>query len=150
MKIPVMLVFSVSLLLSISSLAEDSVDDSAEKRSIEEFASADGQIDLEAIRQSGYQGSLDLKGFEVHIDPKTGQPSVQSALTSVSASDPDDIYWDNSISPSILAVNGTVHALANYRRERACAEGVPATGSVDQRHLSEAAVPGPDPQLHHL
>ena len=61
MKTLSILVFSASLLLSISSKAEDSSDDlAAEKRSIEEFVSPDGRIDIEAVRKSGHQGPLDL------------------------------------------------------------------------------------------
>ena len=114
MKNLVMLVFSASLLLSISSLAADSSGDTAEKRSIKEFVSPDGRINLEAIRQSGYQGPLDLKGFEVYIDPNTGQPLVQSAMTSFSASDPDDIYWDSSIAEFFQGGIEFVSAFAVY------------------------------------
>ena len=115
MKTLSILVFSASLLLSISILAADSADDlAAEKRSISEFVSPDGRIDLEAVRNSGYQGPLDLKGFDVGIDPKTGEPVVQVSASSASPADPDDIYWDNSISPSIPGVDGRVSALAVY------------------------------------
>ena len=114
MKTLVMLVFSVSLLLSISSKAADSADDSVDKRSIEEFLTPDGRIDLEAVRKSGYQGPLDLKGVDVSIDARTGEPVVKISASSSSQSDPDDIYWDNSISPSLPDVNGEVYALAVY------------------------------------
>ena len=56
MKTLSILVFSASLLLSISSLAADSAGDTAEKRSIQEFVSPDGRIDIDAVRKSGYQG----------------------------------------------------------------------------------------------
>ena len=125
MKNLVMLVFSASLFLSISSLATDSADDlAAEKRSIEEFISPDGRIDIEAVRISGYQGTLDLDGVDVLIDPKTSEPKVQVSSSSASPPDPDDIYWDNSLSPSFQEINGPVYALAVYDSNLIMAGGV--------------------------
>jgi hypothetical protein len=43
-------------------------------RSLGEFLTPDGRFDLEAVRRSGYQWSLDLMGFESAIDPVTGRP----------------------------------------------------------------------------
>ena len=43
---------------------------------IGEFLTADNRIDLEKIRQSGYEGSLDLQGFDIAIDPLTGKPGI--------------------------------------------------------------------------
>ena len=41
-------------------------------RSVEDFLSADGQFDLEAIRRSGYQGALDLAAYGVQAGPANG------------------------------------------------------------------------------
>ncbi len=79
-------------------------------RSIEEFINPDGSFDLEAARLSGYQGSLDLEGYESAIDPVTGRPLFQPSAAKATADHPDDIYWDNSISPSLPGVGGTVYA----------------------------------------
>lgn len=49
-------------------------------RSLGEFLTPDGRFDLEAARRSGYQGSLDLKGFESALDPSTGQPVFRQLL----------------------------------------------------------------------
>ncbi|TFH53851.1 MAG: hypothetical protein E4G91_11535, partial [Candidatus Zixiibacteriota bacterium] len=84
-------------------------------RSLGEFLTPDGRFDLEAARRSGYQGSLDMKGFESAIDPATGDPIFQSEGTAYLPADhPDDIYWDNSISPCIPGVNGFVFASVVY------------------------------------
>ena len=53
MKTLTILIFSVSLLLSISSEVAGRGDEQAEKRSIMEFVSPDGRIDLEAVSKSG-------------------------------------------------------------------------------------------------
>ena len=74
----------VVLLPSTPVLSSDSADDLVEKRSIEEFVSPDGHIDLDAVRRSGYQGSLDLEGINVLIDPKTGGPVVQVSASTAS------------------------------------------------------------------
>ena len=43
-------------------------------RNVGEFVNSDGSVDIEAVRQSGYQGSLDLDGVDVVFDPVTGEP----------------------------------------------------------------------------
>ncbi|MCX6830373.1 MAG: dockerin type I domain-containing protein [candidate division Zixibacteria bacterium] len=75
-------------------------------RSVAEFLTPDGRFDLEATRRSGYQGSLDMKGFESAIDSATGQPIFRPSGTAAAADNPDDIYWDNGISPCIPGVCG--------------------------------------------
>ncbi len=114
----------------------DSADDSVEKRSIEEFVFLDGRIDLEALKKSGYQGTLDLKGFDVGIDPKTGEPVVQVSASSASPSDPDDIYWDNSISPSLLGLGDIVFALAVYDSNLIVAGQFTAAGVVSAGRIA--------------
>ena len=79
-------------------------------RSLGEFLTADGRFDLEAARRSGYQGSLDMKGFESAIDPATGQPVFHPTSPATPKDDPDDIYW----SPLGSGMNGTVYALTVY------------------------------------
>jgi hypothetical protein len=75
-----------------------------------QFLSADGTLDLEAIRQSGYQGSLDLDGFEVTLDPATGEPLI-SPVSAAAA--PDDEYWHDLSVPD-PGMNGSVYALTVY------------------------------------
>ena len=83
--------------------------------SVSNFFTPDGQFDIEAARRAGFEGSLDLEGLDVLYDPRTGEPLFSAAAGVNSLSDsPDDIYWDNSISPSVAGVDGTVHAAAVY------------------------------------
>jgi uncharacterized protein (TIGR02145 family) len=92
----------------------DSVGAISSGRNIAEFLTVDGQFDLEAARRSGYEGPLDIEGFEPVLDPSGGQPIFQVSNEAM-ATHPDDIYWDNSISPGgISGVNGEVYALTVY------------------------------------
>ena len=121
---------------SAPALAADSAGDSAEKRSISEFVSPDGRIDINAVRMSGYQGPLDLKGFDVGIDPNTGEPLVQVSASTPSLADPNDIYWDNSLSPSFQEVNGPVYALAVYDSNLIMGGEFTAAGDVSANYIA--------------
>ena len=48
-------------------------------RSVGEFVTADGRIDLDLARRFEYEGSLNLDGFRVTLDGRTGEPRVQPA-----------------------------------------------------------------------
>lgn len=74
----------------------------------------DGKIDLNAIKASGYQGSVDIKGFNIDIDSMTGAPMARRQGGNSPQDSPDDAYWDNSISPCIPGTNGTVRSLTVY------------------------------------
>ncbi len=76
----------------------------------EEFLTSDGRIDLDKLRRSGYEGSLDLEGLEVRIDPVTGEPVARPVGDASPKDHPDDIYWDTSIP----GMNGDVRALTVY------------------------------------
>ena len=45
-------------------------------KSVSDFLTPDGQFDLNAARMSGYQGPLDIGGFNSAINPVTGQPNI--------------------------------------------------------------------------
>jgi hypothetical protein len=87
---------------------------SAPKRSVSEFLTPDGRFDLAAARKSGYQGPLDIAHFTPDLDPLTGEPVFRPSAPASPADHPDDIYWDNSISPSISGVDGEVYATTVY------------------------------------
>jgi len=117
--------------------AASSSDEKAEKKSIEEFVSPDGRIDLEAVRKSGYQGPLDLDGINFLIVPKTDEPMVQVSASSASPStDPDDIYWDNSISPTIPGVNERVYDFVIYDSKLIAAGMFTAADGVTANYIA--------------
>ncbi|MDF1543744.1 MAG: hypothetical protein P1R58_01435 [bacterium] len=80
---------------------------------VERFLDRNGRFDLDAIRNSGYQGPLDLGDTEFITDSITGEPLVSG--TRATASDPDDIYWDNAISPSLPGVDSRIYATAVFQ-----------------------------------
>ena len=88
--------------------------DKSAGRSVGASLTSDGRIDLEAVRTSGYQGPLDLKGVDVRVDLKSGAPMVSASPMQTPSDDPDDQYWDNSMSPSVQGVNGPVLAMTSY------------------------------------
>ncbi len=63
-------------------------------KNIQEYLTADNHIDLQAIRSSGYKGALNLNGFDIKLDPVTGDPIVRVARGDYSKSSPDDVYWE--------------------------------------------------------
>jgi hypothetical protein len=83
-------------------------------RSVSEFLTPDGRFDLDAARLSGFEGSLDLDGTDLRFDPRTGEPRVRPSTSLTPTDDPDDIYWDNSISPSISGIDGDIFAAIIY------------------------------------
>ena len=82
--------------------------------SVGRFLTPDGRFDLEEVRRSGYEGSLDLDGFDIDRDPVTGEPVLTAKLQGSPQDDPDDVYWDDSISPSVPGVAGPVYVAIVY------------------------------------
>ena len=111
-------------------------DVSIQGKRIDEFVRSDGRIDLEALRKSGYQGPLDLKGVDVHVDPKTGGLSARLSNSAPSSADPDDIYWDNSISPAFPGVNGRVFALAVHENKLIAGGTFDSAGGVASSNIA--------------
>ena len=78
-----------------------------------------------------------MKGFESAIDPATGQPVFRPASPAAPADDPDDIYWDNSISPSVAGVGGTCLCGNCLRWQADCCRGVSsAAGDVIANYIA--------------
>ncbi len=63
---------TVLALLASSALAGDGL-------SVGSLVRADGTLDLDRIRATGYQGPLDLSGFDVQADPASGAPVFAQA-----------------------------------------------------------------------
>lgn len=80
---------------------------------VEGFLDENGRFDLNAVRKSNYQGPLNLDGMQIGIDPFTGAPMVSSKSTMVA--DPDNIYWNNSISPSMPGVDADISAMTIFQ-----------------------------------
>jgi len=78
-------------------------------RSVEDFISAGGRFDLEALRESGYQGPLDLDGHDVRLNPRSGEPRIRELAPGGAMDHPDDVYWREG--QGVPGVDGTVSAL---------------------------------------
>ncbi len=81
-------------------------------RSVREFITADGHVDLDAVRMAGYEGALDLGGYDVGFDPSSGEPAIRGTHSMAPADNPDDKYWGRG--PNYQGIDGTVNALAVY------------------------------------
>ena len=102
-----------------------------------EFLAPDGRFDLNAARQAGFEGSLNLEGFDVQFDPRTGEPLFSTAAAVNSPSDhPDDIYWDNSISPSVAGVDYYVNAATVYDGQLIVGGAFAVAGDVIANHIA--------------
>jgi len=101
-------------------------------RSARDFLKSDGRIDLKAIRESGYQGPLDLKGYNVETDPRTGELVLSPNENARMFSDPDDIYW----SPLGSGMNSYVLALAIYDNKLIAGGGFNTAGGVGANHIA--------------
>ena len=82
--------------------------------SVADFLTSDGQIDLEAAQRAGFESSLSLEGFDVRIDPETGEPAVFPASAGNSNSDSDDQYWHDLSSVPDVGMNDYVYSLTVY------------------------------------
>ena len=89
-------------------------------RSVKEFLTPAGTFDLEACRQSGFEGSLDLAGMKARLDPATDAPTfaapgddplASSAQGDDARDEGDENWWGGFGWPG---VNGTVYALTVY------------------------------------
>ena len=106
-------------------------------KSASDFLTPDGRFDLNAVRASGYQGPLDLKGVDVRVDPRGGAPTVSASSAHSPADDPDDQYWDNSISPDTLSgLNGSVSVLKVYDGKLLAGGNFTAVGGVPVNHIA--------------
>lgn len=114
-KICLAVLFCFPMLVT-PAMSSDEVTPGANVRSIGDFLDAKGQVNIEDIRQSGYEGSLGANDFDVHIDPLTGKPEFSAKPLSDGKSDPDDIYWTDHFSCA-QGVNHPAYAIGYYNNE---------------------------------
>lgn len=117
-----------------ASVDSTDLDSSSQGLPIGEFLDENGHFDLDAARASGYQGPLNLGGMDIGFDPVTGEP-IESPDRDP-ADDPDDVYWDNSISPSIPGLNGAVSATAVFEGKLIVGGGFSAASEVQANNIT--------------
>jgi hypothetical protein len=79
-----------------------------------------------------FQSSLNMECFHSGIDQTSGQPVFRSM-----AENPDDIYWDNSMSSSIPGVEGTIYALIVYNGKLIAAGLFTYAGGAVSNNITE-------------
>lgn len=80
---------------------------------IDRILRAGGRLDVDALRASSYQGSINAEGFNLRLDPKTGEPYAVPSGATGGASDPDDVYWEDH-GFGFQGTNGVVYGLVVY------------------------------------
>ena len=95
------------ILLAASGMAE------TPETSVSGYLTPDGRFDIEALRQVGFEGSIDLEGFDVALDLESGTPTLSPVRVTGAKADPDDQYW-HDISVPDVGMNHWVQALAIY------------------------------------
>ena len=102
--------------------------------SVAKYMKSDGRMDLEAMRASGYQGPLDLEGYDVRVDRRSREPVVRPAGTGRALDNPDDAYWSEGF--GIPGVNDWVIALTVYDNKLVAGGYFTAAGDVMARCIA--------------
>lgn len=103
-------------------------------RSIGEFLTSEGKFDLDAVRRSGYQGTLDFQGADLRVDPRSGAPFVLASRSHAPASIPDDIYWANGFAASGMV--GQVITMAVYQGKLIVGGGISGAGNLAVQNIA--------------
>jgi len=82
--------------------------------SVSELLNSNGVLDLNKVRELQYESDVDFGGYDLTIDPVTGQPNFVREALEKERDDPDDVFWDNSLSPCVAGVSGSVTAATIY------------------------------------
>ncbi|MFH1700542.1 MAG: dockerin type I repeat-containing protein [Candidatus Zixiibacteriota bacterium] len=97
-------------------------------KDISEFITPDGRFNDKSAKSAGYQGALNMKGYDIAFDSASGQPVFISSGLCQAADNPDDIYW-SGIS-NLQGIDGLVAALAIYEGLLIAAGEFKVAGSV--------------------
>ncbi|MDH3891997.1 MAG: thrombospondin type 3 repeat-containing protein [candidate division Zixibacteria bacterium] len=119
-----LLILSCTLTICFTSVSADQT--LPVNKKAQEFVNPDGSFDLDAARRSGYQGSLDIEGLDVNLDPATNQLMMSPSGIDT---DPDDIYWADGIS-SIPGTDSPISAMTIYDGELVVGGSFGVAGSV--------------------
>ena len=107
-------IVTLLLLCSFTLAFAAQTDPTSQDRSVTEFTTPDGRIDMDAVRHSGFQGNLSFEGMSVSFDPGTGEPLLTPEGNKSPTSDPDDIYWDESIGMGKTVIDASLLAMTVY------------------------------------
>ena len=98
----------IILTIMIGWCPEGRAENKSPKINVQDIIKPDGSLDLKKIGQINISGSLNASDYLFVIDRDTKEPIF---LPGTSASHPDDVYWDNTASPCLGGIDGTVNAM---------------------------------------
>ncbi len=82
--------------------------------SVAEFMTPDGHVDMPLLRQSKYQGNLDISGYSASLDAQSGEPVLTPLLRELTDY-PADSGWSGEFHGG--AVGGNVISMVVYNGE---------------------------------
>ncbi len=105
--------------------------------SVQTFLDAEGRIDLEALRRSGYDGPLDMKGLCTRLNPRTGE-LIATPQSPLLTRIPGDEYWAPGFGAPdpIPGVDGSISCIAVYQGELIVGGDFYHAGGVDAEHIA--------------
>jgi len=86
------------------------------------------------MRASGYQGALDLEGYDVRVDRRSGEPVVRPSGVRGAQEDPDDAYWSEGF--DVPGLPWSVMALTVLDNKLIAGGGFDAAGDVMANHVA--------------
>ena len=91
MKVKIFLWVILSIVLAvITPIYGDDIPGDVSIKKVSDFITSENSINLDKIRKSGYEGPLDLSGYDVVINPHTGEPQICNSVIKSNNDDPDD------------------------------------------------------------
>lgn len=83
-------------------------------KSIRESPIGDDWVATDSVHLTRLQGPVSLDGSGSFVDPANRSLPFRQIKPCEPSPDPDDIYWDNRMSPVIPGANGVIYATAVY------------------------------------
>jgi PKD repeat protein len=124
---------SAALVVLLFSQAAASSSELTTEQSVNATSGESTKIAASQVGVSGYQGPLDLDGFESTVDLTTGQPLFRPFEAKGTAYRPDDLCW----SPLGSGMNNTVWALTVIDNELIAGGGFTTAGDVSVSHIAQ-------------
>ncbi len=97
-----------------------------------EFIAPNGRFDLDAARRAGFEGSLNLDGFDVRLDEETGAPIISR---SSGERDADDEYW-RDLSVADAGMNDFINSLTVYNGDLIAGGNFTTAGIIEANSIT--------------
>ena len=105
--------------------------------SVARYVDGQGRVDFEALRQSGYEGTVDVAQSGLHFDPTTGEMISAPDLPAIPRADGDQ-YWADGFGNSNPrpGVGGYVYTMFVYQGALIVGGGFNAAGGIEARNIA--------------